>query len=43
MFLTMALVAIELIRNLQFTKSCIKVALAKIEQLKEILRNYGDN
>jgi hypothetical protein len=43
MFLTMCLVALELIRNLQWTKTCIRLALAKIEKLKEILKDYGDN
>jgi len=42
MFFTMALVAIELVRNLQVTKSCIRMATEKIEQLKKILKDYGD-
>lgn len=43
MFLTMALVVIELVRNLQVTKACIRMTLEKIEQIKQILKDYGDN
>jgi hypothetical protein len=43
MFLTMCLVALELVRNLRFTKACIRLATEKIDQLKKILKDYGDN